>query len=420
MTKFRERKMKTVLRKLWTHLSLVIIIGFAATPLHADDAHYKNMLIGERAATMGGSYVAISDDSTGCYYNPAGIAYAVGDSLSGSGNVLHKMKTVYSEAIGTKDWIRESEALVPNYFGVLKKYKSYSFCFSYVVPEAFIEHQDLVFENPLSTVKKYYQSLHSEDITYLLGPSGAMQFGESLSLGLTLYYQYRSFMRQYHYFLESTDGSYQVYYESRKLREDGVMPKIGVQWSPWSMLTVGMAADQSFLVNSSFQGDASYHSTDNSSGTVSLLTTMNRSKSAEKRKFPLHLAWGVAYFPTPSLLYTVDLDYYQAQEKGRADIMNYSGGTEYYINPTNAIRFGFFTNYTNLPLPNSSTTAPYEYIDILGASFGYTSYSSSSSLTFGATYTTGSGKAWLYAGSTETRNMTRESLSLLFSASSSL
>ncbi|HIN47241.1 MAG TPA: aromatic hydrocarbon degradation protein, partial [Deltaproteobacteria bacterium] len=156
--------MKTVLRKLWTHLSLVIIIGFAATPLHADDAHYKNMLIGERAATMGGSYVAISDDSTGCYYNPAGIAYAVGDSLSGSGNVLHKMKTVYSEAIGTKDWIRESESLVPNYFGVLKKYKSYSFCFSYVVPEAFIEHQDLVFENPLSTVKKYYQSLHSEDI----------------------------------------------------------------------------------------------------------------------------------------------------------------------------------------------------------------------------------------------------------------
>jgi len=129
---------------------------------------------------MGGTYVAISDDSTGCYYNPAGIAYAVGDSLSGSGNVLHKMKTVYSETIGTEDWVRESETLVPNYFGVLKKYKSYSFCFSYVVPEAFIEHQDLVFNDPLSTVKIYYQSLHSEDITYLMGPSGALQFGDAL------------------------------------------------------------------------------------------------------------------------------------------------------------------------------------------------------------------------------------------------
>ena len=68
----------------------------------------------------------------------------------------------------------------------------------------------------------------------------------------------------------------------------------------------------------------------------------------------------------------------------------------------------------------SQFIAPYEYINIYGTSFGYTSYSSSSSLTVGATYTTGSGKAWLYSGSTETRNMTRESFSLLFSASSSL
>ena len=97
-----------------------------------------------------------------------------------------------------------------------------------------------------------------------------------------------------------------------------------------------------------------------------------------------------------------------------------SGGTEYYLNPTNAIRFGLFTNHTNLPQTDSTTIAPYEYIDIYGASFGYTSYSSSSSLTLGAIYTSGSGKAWLYSGSTETRNMTRDSLTLLFSASSSL
>ena len=116
----------------------------------------------------------------------------------------------------------------------------------------------------------------------------------------------------------------------------------------------------------------------------------------------------------------MDIDYYQAQEKGRANIMNYSGGTEYYLNPTNAVRFGLFTNYTNLPDTDSSTVAPYEYIDILGASLGYTSYSSSSSITLGAIYTYGSGKAWLYSGSTTSRNMKRDSLTLLFSASSSL
>ena len=240
-------------------------------------------------------------------------------------------------------------------------------------------------------------------------------------MGLTLYYHYRSFMRQQHYFLEDTDGTfYQVFYESKKQREDGVMPKIGMQWSPWSLLTVGMALDQTFLINAPSQGDLSYHIADNTTSTASQSTTMTRTKSEVKRKLPTHLAFGVAYFPTPSQLYTVDLDYYQAQEKGRADIMNYSGGTEYYLNPTNAVRFGLFTNYTNLPNTDSSTVAPYEYIDILGASLGYTSYSSSSSITLGAIYTYGSGKAWLYSGSTTSRNMKRDSLTLLFSASSSL
>ena len=104
------------------------------------------------------------------------------------------------------------------------------------------------------------------------------------------------------------------------------------------------------------------------------------------------------------------------------DVINFSGGTEYYINPTNAVRLGLFTNYTNLPQPDSSTTSPYEYIDIYGASFGYTSYSSSSSLTFGTIYSSGSGKAWLYddEARTESRKMTRDSLTFLFSASSNL
>ena len=328
--------MKKDLSNLWLPFNvLLIIICITPSGLHADDAHYKNMLIGERAATMGGSYVAVSDDSTGCYYNPGGIAYAVGDSLSGSGNVMHQMKTVYHQAIGTKDWVRDSEALVPNYFSVLKKFKSYSFCFSYVVPEAFIEHQDLVFENPLSTVKKYYQSLHSEDITYLMGPSAAMNLGDDISIGLTLYYHYRSFMRQQHYFLESTDGSYQVFYESKKQREDGLMPKIGAQWSPLNLLTVGVALDQTILFNAPYQADLSYHSTDNSTGTASLATNMNRTKTELKRNMPLHIAFGAAYFPTPSQLYTIDIDYYQAQEKGRVDVINFSGGTEYYINQTN-------------------------------------------------------------------------------------
>ena len=57
--------MKNVFRRKSLLLSILIISCFTVAQLHADENHYKNMLVGERAATMGGTYVAISDDSTG-------------------------------------------------------------------------------------------------------------------------------------------------------------------------------------------------------------------------------------------------------------------------------------------------------------------------------------------------------------------
>ncbi len=39
----------------------------------ADDAHYQNFLVGERAAGMGGAFTAIANDPSGTYYNPAGL-----------------------------------------------------------------------------------------------------------------------------------------------------------------------------------------------------------------------------------------------------------------------------------------------------------------------------------------------------------
>ena len=84
------------------------------------------------------------------------------------------------------------------------------------------------------------------------------------------------------------------------------------------------------------------------------------------------------------------------------------------------MRATFHSMQKNLHLPDSSTTVPYKYLDIYGASIGYTFYSSSSSLTLDAMYISGSGKVWLYSGLTETRKLTGESLTLVFSASSSL
>ncbi len=54
------------------------MLACMAVPAAADELHYTNLLIGDRASGMGGAYTAVSDDATGLYYNPAGIAYAAG------------------------------------------------------------------------------------------------------------------------------------------------------------------------------------------------------------------------------------------------------------------------------------------------------------------------------------------------------
>jgi long-chain fatty acid transport protein len=41
----------------------------------ASDTHYQDVIVGERAAGMGGAFTALANEATGAYYNPAGIIH---------------------------------------------------------------------------------------------------------------------------------------------------------------------------------------------------------------------------------------------------------------------------------------------------------------------------------------------------------
>ena len=47
----------------------------------ADDSHYQDFVVGGRAVGLGGAFCSIADDSSGIYYNPAGIADSSQTSL---------------------------------------------------------------------------------------------------------------------------------------------------------------------------------------------------------------------------------------------------------------------------------------------------------------------------------------------------
>ncbi|MCC6751140.1 MAG: hypothetical protein IT371_26030 [Deltaproteobacteria bacterium] len=57
-------------------LMVVFLLGAAFSPAAFADSetHYQDVLVGERAAGMGGAAIALGDEATGAYYNPAGLA----------------------------------------------------------------------------------------------------------------------------------------------------------------------------------------------------------------------------------------------------------------------------------------------------------------------------------------------------------
>ena len=98
--------------------------AISATAL-ADQMHYRNIITGERAQGLGGAYTGVSDDASGVYYNPAGLAFAQSNDISGSANAFYNKTITYKDVLGTDDWKEESSGTLAPFFGVMQKLDKY-------------------------------------------------------------------------------------------------------------------------------------------------------------------------------------------------------------------------------------------------------------------------------------------------------
>jgi long-chain fatty acid transport protein len=80
------------LQKFSAALAMIVMLVMMGTVSNADEFHYNNMLIGDRATGMGGAYAGVSDDPSGLYYNPAGIVYTTGRNLASLGSYFDRTK----------------------------------------------------------------------------------------------------------------------------------------------------------------------------------------------------------------------------------------------------------------------------------------------------------------------------------------
>ncbi len=427
------------LSSLIAYCSLLIAHCSLLSPAFADEYHYNNIIIGDRASGIGGAYTAISDDASGCYYNPAGIVFAPGRSLSASANVYNYFRKAYKDVLGGKGWERVSSNLLPNYFGIIQPLGQGIIGFSYAVPDSRLENQKQTFYNfpgidpttklPL-TITRYVINLNDTDYTYNFGPSYALKIRDNLSIGATLYLHYRGRELISNHFLTVDDGRYEWRNVYDSLTEWGLKPIIGMMWNPLDKVSMGLTVSQNYTFNTDRRIQIAYRGLDYGAANPDY----NVWESTDRRKLPIILTLGGAYFLSESLLFSADISYYTdssytvtykntatgaaaSESIPQERTINIAIGTEYYLNDRIAMRGGFFTNMANTPKLSSGKTDQLEHIDMYGITFSISQFTRSSSLSLGGSYSLGTGEAQPYAGSAAIKSAEMQNLTAFISAS---
>ena len=406
-----------------TDLSLMlalasIVYGVAS----ADEYHYRNIIIGDRATGMGGAYTAISDDPSGLFHNPAGVVYSGSRNFSASVNAYSETTKTYKGVLGGGDWERTSSALLPNFFGVTQPLGPGVIGFSYAVTDSIMEDQDSIFNN-VGSIQDWVINVNNTDHTYKLGPSYAIEINDQLAVGMTLYMHFRGRELINNQWLRTTSNEQEwrnLYFQTE---ETGLEPVLGVMWSPFEQVSLGMSIRQTSILSS--ETTSQFICASDITGqtepqclppVVSIANDPTILQSDLERDLPLQINLGVAYFYSSSLLLAADVINYGKTDRAES-VSNLSLGAEYYFSERWAMRAGMFTNNANTPSVVSGGTDQLDNVDLLGLTFSLSHFTRNSSLTAGFSYSTGSGDAQVLSGSTDIQDLDVSGLTVFLSSS---
>lgn len=258
--------------------------------IHADQFHYKNFLIGDRALGLGGSFAGIADDASGAFYNPAGLAYASSNDISGSANAIYDRTVTYKNTLSGSDFIEKSGGISPSYFGGLQKLdnlvKGLVFAFGIYVLDSDMKNQNDLIENktlnsqgkcaiyksdgvtpetdangkqkygsktpPNVTLDRFHRTVNQQAATDLFTAALGYRLHPRLALGFGVNYLRINELAQVYQDVRTqlinckTDGDYSNYVDSHAqndrihLTASALQPVIGIQYVPLDKLTIGL------------------------------------------------------------------------------------------------------------------------------------------------------------------------------------
>lgn len=378
----------------------------------ADDFHFNNFPIGERPSGLAGAYTALSNDATGLYYNPAGIVGGI-NQVTASIYAYTKSTTEYKNVFGNTNWTKVTGEFVPGFFGFTYNLPKGTLGFSVAVVDSGRSDQNQDIYNIIYNGQKIWDygriNYNFENKVYNIGPSFALPISEGLSLGTTLYLQYKNQKEFQNQTLSSGGGStFSLLWENMRIEETewGIRPILGILWKPKNQkVSVGLSVSRTFVFSRdySYQYIGTYQSVTPSNSQNEALGDIE--KSNDFQEYPFVATLGIAYSFSPRWLLSWDLSYYTKTERqdqndlpstfGTRSFFNTALGGEFRYSEKWMVRAGFFTNLANNTIDELEVNQRAESIDMVGVNLSATFKQNSKSFTLGTSYSTGIGKARL-------------------------
>lgn len=346
--------------------------------------------LGTRAQGMGGAFVSIADDFSAVFWNPAGAAGFKQTTFGFfAGDLMPRMTYRFTPEAATEPLV-DAKTKISHYLSFLAGY--YRPVGDRIVVGLGIgtpSAQGVMWNAsdfaPLSNGVAYDWS--SRVYVFSFSPMAAVKISDAISFGAALNIDYGNFsLKRWGGFASVADpfGTVDIGQYEEVMNGLGVGATFGLLVKPGDRLSLGLTFRTPLTI--SFNGSASLSN-------LTLYSLPSGSDLKRKITWPMGLAGGVSVRPTDRLLLSADAEWTQWSKLERItttfaepawapispnarpvwplgwkDVIQFRFGGEYALNPTTALRAGYYRDPASGPKSPVDGLSP-TYLDVLLPTF---------------------------------------------------
>jgi len=364
-------------------LCLLVSLLAAAGPVSAS-GRYRDIFIGNKAAGLGGAFIAVADDNNAVWYNPAGMVLVkgscVGTSPSFEAHANGREKSFLGEDEG--EW---SLLFVPTALASVSDLAGGKLGLGIFMPVK-DNFTQTTHAGPVTagsdTWSGFLDRTENEEIFYA-GAAYAYPLTERFSLGGAFYYVSAVYTHNLYKLIydPTSPAPARVDYEETEIKESekltGFCGMMGAMFRPLDNLRFGLT----LWSRARLSGSGLYREIDTTVDALGVVTqprTIVFNTDNDEMIIPARLGLGLCWRISPSWMMTVDMvrcfsASYRRYDSRRVDVVpvtNTSVGFEWRITPRVPFRFGFFSNNAYTPLVDESDQLQKAHVDVGGVTLG--------------------------------------------------